>query len=409
MAVPIVTRVLPATGHSGGRSLIEISGGNFLLPPKPADGVVPVPARKPDVGVLFGTTPALEVEVWSAQLIYCQSPILDPFEVSQAATAVGNVFTAAAHNLTQGQRVEMKTSGTLPAPLTINTPYYVIVIDSGHFSLAATAGGPAIALTTAGSGAHKVVSAGAYDVTVQNVDQNGDLIPGEVGTLARAFTPVRPDLSVEGHLATVVGQLVLELERQVLKNVAWTTHTDYDETTGDALNIAYLAELPGIILAGLDFPDSEEARLLPEEDEAGSSSDTFFTRRAPVAVDVVGTIVGASDNPAEVLNLLQAVKLFFRKNEVLTVPRRYGDPSLGFVEYDMRATMGGARVSPLGEESNVQYFSAEFRVVGIRLEEMPGLPTQSVPGVPTTVPADTVTAIGKTAETIEVQIVKKPA
>jgi hypothetical protein len=408
---PIVTRVLPESGHTGGRQLIEISGGNFPLPPKPPAGVVPVPVRNPDVAVYFGDAAALEVEVWSEQLIYCQSPILDPIQLEQAVTVLGNVFARPNHHLAAGRRVEMKTSGTLPAPLKLDKAYYVVSVDAGHFSLAESPGGAVVALTTAGTGAHLVVSSGAYDVTVQNLDQSGEPIDDQLGTLARAFTPVRPDLSVEGHLTTTVGQFVLELRRQVLDNVAWTTHTDYDDTTGDSLNIVYLSRLPGIVLAGVSFPDSEEVRQLPAEDSEASSPDTFITSRPPVVVDFVGNIVGASDNDAELLNLLQAVKLFFKKNTVLRVPRRYGDVSLGYVEYEMRASMGagGARVQPVGDETNVQYFSGEFRVVGIRLEQMPGVPTESVPGVPEAVAGESVISIGKTAETIEVEIVKKPA
>ena len=56
--------------------------------------------------------------------------------------------------LKTGQMVTVRTTGNLPAPLTVNTPYYLIVVDSKTvklaISLAGAFSGTAVALTSDG-------------------------------------------------------------------------------------------------------------------------------------------------------------------------------------------------------------------------------------------------------------------
>lgn len=63
-----------------------------------------------------------------------------------------DVFTLDGHGLDDDDEVTLRpeAGGTMPAPLVAGTTYYAIRLSDATFSLAATAGGAAINLTTAG-------------------------------------------------------------------------------------------------------------------------------------------------------------------------------------------------------------------------------------------------------------------
>lgn len=78
MAIPTISAVSPALGHTGGELAVEITGTNFRLPdPPPAAGPVPVPEFS-TMQVLFGTVQAREVSVFSSELAIARAPIHDP-------------------------------------------------------------------------------------------------------------------------------------------------------------------------------------------------------------------------------------------------------------------------------------------------------------------------------------------
>ena len=68
-----------------------------------------------------------------------------------------DVVTLTAHGLQDGDRVRVSTSNTLPSPLVADTDYYIRDKTTDTFKLAATAGGSAIDITTAGTGTHTLV------------------------------------------------------------------------------------------------------------------------------------------------------------------------------------------------------------------------------------------------------------
>ena len=72
------------------------------------------------------------------------------------------------HGLPVGQSVMFTTSGALPAPLSVDIPYYLIAAGYGAnaFEVSATPGGAAINTTTAGSGAHTAMDWTQYPATV---------------------------------------------------------------------------------------------------------------------------------------------------------------------------------------------------------------------------------------------------
>lgn len=77
-----------------------------------------------------------------------------------------DVCTANGHPFTDGDLVTVSTTTTLPSPLLVSTLYEIRDATASTFKLAATAGGPAIDLTTTGSGTHTVSLPQSDEITV---------------------------------------------------------------------------------------------------------------------------------------------------------------------------------------------------------------------------------------------------
>lgn len=63
-----------------------------------------------------------------------------------------NKITENAHGLANNTRVRLSTDGTLPAPLAVDTDYYIINAGANDFELSITEGGSAVDITDTGSG-----------------------------------------------------------------------------------------------------------------------------------------------------------------------------------------------------------------------------------------------------------------
>ncbi|MBS0616845.1 MAG: hypothetical protein JSR44_01560 [Spirochaetes bacterium] len=86
--------------------------------------------------------------------------------ISQASPGV---VSWAAHGLAAGDAVSFLSSGSLPAPLAVNTVYYVTSPAANSFNVSATPGGTAINTTTAGSGGILGKSIPRLALTVNNI------------------------------------------------------------------------------------------------------------------------------------------------------------------------------------------------------------------------------------------------
>lgn len=71
-------------------------------------------------------------------------------------TASGATLSSTAHNLQNGQKVWVSSTGTLPTGLAAATVYFIVNRTTDTFQLSATSGGSAITTTGAGSGTHSV-------------------------------------------------------------------------------------------------------------------------------------------------------------------------------------------------------------------------------------------------------------
>lgn len=83
-----------------------------------------------------------------------------------------NTFTKVGHTLTNGQPVQLITSGTAPAGLAVLTAYHVVGVSGDTFKLATTYNGTEINITGQGTGNHSIVeSYRIYSSNGENSDQ----------------------------------------------------------------------------------------------------------------------------------------------------------------------------------------------------------------------------------------------
>ena len=86
--------------------------------------------------------------------------LLKPARVAASADATGNTITLGAHGLELDDPITfvVDEGGVLPAPLTVATVYYAIPVSGSDslFQVAATSGGAAVNLTTAGTAVFRV-------------------------------------------------------------------------------------------------------------------------------------------------------------------------------------------------------------------------------------------------------------
>lgn len=68
--------------------------------------------------------------------------------------ATTDIFNATSHGLLNNDVIFFSTSGTLPAGITANTPYYVRDVTGNTFKVSLTLGGAAVDVTSTGSGTH---------------------------------------------------------------------------------------------------------------------------------------------------------------------------------------------------------------------------------------------------------------
>jgi len=219
---------------------------------------------------------------------------------------------------------------------------------------------------------------GTVDVTIKNLDDNAVPIPGEEYTKPAAYTYVRPDLTAESDFTRVVRALIRDLKRQVIANVAMTTHTDYDDETGDYRNIAQDSKMPGLILVG---PDVVRNRFHSTNSykQSESSSGVKITRE-PYTIDLQFQVIGIAELTFQLMELMHATMQYFHRNRYLNVLCDPANPQLGNVRYEVDFVEEGGEpnvTSRIGE-SNVRSFSGTMLIRGLDLEDFEGVSDDTV-------------------------------
>jgi hypothetical protein len=234
---------------------------------------------------------------------------------------------------------------------------------------------------------------GPQDVVVQNLDEDGNVV--ETATLADAYTFQRPDLTQDSRAVTVLRYFIREVKRQVLANVNFSTHSDYDAATGDTLNIAYVQELPALVIGDFELPENRMAsNATPVEYRL--DADRFITKRPPTIVDMRFSLTGVTDGSMSILNLQEVVREFFKKNPFLEVPRGADEDDV--VQYElMWSPEGTVSVTHNGSDSktrNVESFIGAVQINNIAIEDMPGITSAAPDGVPAGVAHEGTTGFG---------------
>lgn len=115
----------------------------------------------------------------------------NPGRLAQTANAASNTITLDQHGFSLNDLITLRVEGggVLPAPLVAGVGYYVIPVGESAFSLAATFGGGAIDLTTAGSRMIVTIPVSrqaAIDWATALID---DLLPAHIVPLSAPINP----------------------------------------------------------------------------------------------------------------------------------------------------------------------------------------------------------------------------
>lgn len=212
---------------------------------------------------------------------------------------------------------------------------------------------------------------GAVSVTIRNIDDDGVLVGSETVTAVDAFTYQNLSLTDASDLSRVIRTLIREMKRQIIPEVVYSPHTDYDADTSDQLNIVSTATLPALSLVG---PQLDENRFYSENvQETVDGYGHSVIRRAPYTVDVGFSIIGMAAKSIQAVNLQAATMRFFHRNHYFKVLKDPTDPGAGYATYEMMLDRRGApSINGFGDDANVRSFEARIIIKGFHIENLAG-------------------------------------
>jgi len=381
---PTITSVLPAAGHTGGSTLIEIKGSGFVLPPGPG-AAIPAPPQASRMRVLFGGELAEGLEVADSGTLYCFTPTHDPGVVDVVVQELGELPAEAwsatgPFNFTGGETLKLVVLGGETQTVTIGageitagaaTPAQVAAalnrfagiqatVADGRVKLRTDARGPSATLQVSGGTAAGQLG---WDDEVYEGSAELELV-GQPVTAAGAYEFLLPDLTQKAPVTLALERLQVELARQIYPNVHFATHSDFDDETGDLLNTTFLAKLPGIVLADVQLPDSRlPVAKTDVEDDADGEGGTSLVREPEDLIDAIVTVLLVTDSPVELFNLTAILRRWSRKTTKLVV---------GAVEYPMTWEIGQPiQVTANRGGENLQTFTAQVSILGIPNGDIP--------------------------------------
>ena len=153
---------------------------------------------------------------------------------------IANTITYSSHGFTNGNRVQLSSSGTLPSPLNAGTTYFIVGAALNTFQLSLTVGGAAIDLTTVGTGTHSVSSAdpevsGKIGIVVNIKTTDADTVIAS--KTKDALNAANIDFSATVATATVTSTNIDEgIATDIFSKAAFAT-TDVDTGT-DTITLA---------------------------------------------------------------------------------------------------------------------------------------------------------------------------
>jgi hypothetical protein len=224
-------------------------------------------------------------------------------------------------------------------------------------------------------------------VQVQNLDDAGRVIAGELATAAQIYSFVRPRLDGPGAWYDAAAALQEHLRDLIVENVGMNPGVEYDEDTGDFRNFVGLAHLPGIAVTRVTYPqgddDSQDDGYLQE---AGDPSGHLLQRRAPVVHDMTATLVLVSDSVRELLNLGEILAHVLRHHATFaSAPVDPNDITKGTSDLVLVAAGAFGLSDRIG---NTDICTADLPVMikNVLSFDLPGAPTEGLPESPLDMP-----------------------
>jgi len=218
------------------------------------------------------------------------------------------------------------------------------------------------------------------DVTVENIDDVGALIPGETATSSAAYTYVRPGVAYDSgpYSVTRVTALLIDLLRsEVLANTVLETSTDYDPNTGTAQ--IEVQKTPQLILTGPSLTFNAFFTFRGAYPVPGLNPGETFLKRRHRVVDLEYEIIGVTNSTVELNNLIELLEVVVDRNVSLQFECTPGQGD--FIplelrwEVDPRYERQGA--SP-GLISDLRVFRSTVEVVGLPLTEIAGVDRDAI-------------------------------
>jgi hypothetical protein len=207
-------------------------------------------------------------------------------------------------------------------------------------------------------------------LTIENIDTNGDLIPGETVTVASAYTYRRPDVSGQNQtpFAALIRHLLQLLKSEVTANVLVDVNTDYDTDT--ATTRVDPAEVPSVVLTGPTmtantlYTDNARSRVTLTD------ANEFYTKRRPYYCDLTFDVIVITQSTMHLYNLMSLITTVVDRNPQLFLD--CGAP-VGIVPFDLNWA------GPLGVvkqsnqlNSNIRVAKGSFTIVGFPFDTITG-------------------------------------
>lgn len=218
---------------------------------------------------------------------------------------------------------------------------------------------------------------GTVSVTVQNLDQNGAPISGEVVTLSSAVTYARADLSVAADFTRVNQTVIRLLKQQVIANVAMETSVDFSDQQGQPLKIVAIANLPAVTLS-MPATRIRYGEYAEDADRNEESIGINFNRRSTFrTIDITWQVKIYDNNKGRALNLLALVHQVLKDNTFLTMDRDPSDRSKGQVQYEFYPS-GEFNFDDSANNSDLFVAKGSVTLYGFWFEDVASFPEQAV-------------------------------
>lgn len=221
---------------------------------------------------------------------------------------------------------------------------------------------------------------GTWDIVLQNLDADGDDIPGETVTASGLYRYQRPNLDSthKSSWSRIVEAMVELFKNDLVPNVSFTQSVEFDPENGLHSSIVTIAKYPGMAIFG---PTPRPSRINPARAKTtykDSTTGRVEVRHGLHREDLVFTfVVAEQESNQRQISLMAAFRRWFDTEGYLELNRHPTDSSQGTVEFPFRLE---GQMEPFGapSESNVKLFRGSFSIMGVAVEDAPGFAGSNV-------------------------------